>query len=54
MTVGIPNSIGLLWEKISLYLGFSSYDASRAMGLSSYGDPNVFREAIKQILTIHE
>jgi carbamoyltransferase len=49
-----PNSIGLLWEKISLYLGFSVYDASKVMGLSSYGNPQTFQQEIKQILTIHD
>lgn len=30
-----PDSLGFLWEKLSAYLGFSIYDASKAMGLSS-------------------
>ncbi|MDQ6975536.1 MAG: carbamoyltransferase C-terminal domain-containing protein [Mariprofundaceae bacterium] len=49
-----PDSLGLLWEKISLYMGFSIYDAAKTMGLSSYGDPTVFQERIEQILTVHE
>jgi carbamoyltransferase len=52
--IEFPNSLGLLWEKIAFYLGFSLYDASKAMGLSSYGDPKVFQENIKHILSIHD
>ncbi len=49
-----PHSLGLLWEKISLYLGFTVYEAAKTMGLSSYGKPGVFDEKLKQILLIHE
>jgi predicted NodU family carbamoyl transferase len=38
-----PDSLGFLWEKLSAYLGFSIYDASKAMGLSSYGEPGGLR-----------
>lgn len=37
-----PNSIGFVWEKMSAYLGFSPYDASKVMGLASYGNPDKF------------
>jgi len=33
-----PNSLGFVWEKLSQYLGFSPYDASKVMGLAAYGD----------------
>jgi carbamoyltransferase len=33
-----PSSIGFLWEKLSVYLGFSEYDACKVMGLAGYGD----------------
>ncbi|MDQ3288344.1 MAG: carbamoyltransferase [Pseudomonadota bacterium] len=33
-----PNSLGFVWEKLSKYLGFSQYDASKVMGLAAYGD----------------
>lgn len=46
--------MGLLWEKIAFYLGFSIYDAAKAMGLSSYGNPSVFKDTIKEILTIND
>ncbi len=51
--IEFPNSLGLLWEKISFYLGFSIYDASKAMGLSSYGNP-VLKDKMQEILTINE
>lgn len=46
-----PNSLGFLWEKLSMYLGFSKYDASKAMGLAAYGDPEKTREAFREIVT---
>lgn len=48
-----PHSLGLLWEKMSAFLGFDSYDAAKAMGLSSYGDPAPYKNAIQQILQVH-
>lgn len=49
-----PNSLGFLWEKMSAFLGFSAYDAAKAMGLSSYGDPSVYKEALAQLIHIDE
>jgi len=40
-----PSSIGFLWEKLSAYLGFSEYDASKVMGLAGYGDAAVHAAA---------
>jgi carbamoyltransferase len=37
-----PHSLGLLWEKISQFLGFSEYDACKVMGLAAYGNPQTF------------
>jgi len=49
-----PNSLGFLWEKLSAFLGFSSYDAAKAMGLSSYGTPEIYRESLGQILQVNQ
>ncbi len=49
-----PNSLGFLWEKMSAFLGFSIYDAAKAMGLSSYGEPGVYKEALAQLLQVDE
>jgi carbamoyltransferase len=40
-----PHSLGFLWEKFCQYLGFTEYDACKLMGLSSYGDPEIFATA---------
>lgn len=48
--VPYPHSIGLLWEVLSIYLGFGVYDAAKVMGLASYGDPNRFIERFRRIL----
>ncbi len=45
-----PNSIGFVWEKLSSFLGFSPYDASKVMGLASYGDARRFAEAMTEIV----
>lgn len=49
-----PNSIGFLWERLSMYLGFSQYDASKVMGLGAYGDPAATRAAFDQLVTDRE
>ena len=49
-----PHSLGFLWEKLCRYLGFSRYDASKVMGLASYGDPSVFQTRMDSILHIHD
>jgi carbamoyltransferase len=45
-----PHSIGFVWEVFSEYLGFSHYDASKAMGLAAYGNPEVFRRQFESVL----
>ncbi len=45
-----PNSLGFVWEKLSKYLGFSHYDASKVMGLSAYGKADKTIELFKKIL----
>ena len=42
-TFDYPHSLGFVWEIICGYLGFSTYDASKLMGLAAYGNPQVFR-----------
>ena len=49
-----PHSLGFLWEQLSIYLGFSPYDASKVMGLAAYGDPEVFREQFASIVAVSE
>ncbi len=47
-----PNSIGFLWEYISLFLGFSLYDAAKVMGLASYGDSSIYRSVLNDIVVL--
>jgi len=37
-----PQSIGMLWERVAVYLGFTEFDACKVMGLAAYGDPHRF------------
>lgn len=49
-----PNSLGFLWEKMSAFLGFSPYDAAKVMGLSSYGEPGLYKNALAELLHIRD
>lgn len=49
-----PNSLGFVWEKLSKYLGFSQYDASKVMGLAAYGDGAKTIELFSRIVTDKE
>lgn len=46
-----PNSLGFVWEKMSRYLGFSRYDASKVMGLAAYGDASKTIETFSSLVT---
>ncbi len=50
--VEYPHSLGFLWEKMSAYLGFSEYDAAKMMGLSSYGQPDVYKSHLEKLLHV--
>ncbi len=45
-----PSSLGFLWEKFSQFLGFTEYDASKVMGLATYGETDRFRDAFTQLV----
>lgn len=47
--VAYPSSLGYLWELVSLYLGFSVYDAAKVMGLAAYGNPAPFQTAFEKL-----
>lgn len=49
---GYPHSIGFLWEKLSAFLGFSPYDASKVMGLAGFGDPARYGSAFADFVHI--
>lgn len=49
-----PHSLGFLWEKISGFLGFSVYDASKAMGLSSYGQASSYQDKLAKLIQVDD
>ena len=49
-----PDSIGMLWEKLSRFLGFTEYDACKTMSLAAFGDPAVFRSRFASLVSIRE
>ena len=48
--VQYPNSIGLLWEKLSGFIGFTEYDACKLMSLAAFGDASVFKNKMEQLV----
>jgi carbamoyltransferase len=49
-----PNSIGMLWERVAVYLGFTEFDACKVMGLAAYGDPERFRSQFDRLFPLIE
>ena len=49
-----PHSLGLLWEKISLFLGFDRYAAGTTMGLAAWGRPHRYRREMERLLVVEE
>ena len=49
-----PHSIGLLWERTSVYLGFEENDAAKVMGLAAFGDPQRFAAAMDRLFPVYD
>ncbi|MFI5459870.1 MAG: carbamoyltransferase [Isosphaerales bacterium] len=47
-----PHSIGMLWERVAVYLGFTEFDACKVMGLAAFGDPRRFRSEIDRLFRL--
>ena len=47
-----PHSLGMLWERVAVYLGFGEYDAAKVMGLAAFGDPQRFAAAMERLLHV--
>ncbi len=47
-----PHSIGMLWERVAVYLGFTPFDACKVMGLAAYGDHRQFAPAFDRLFPI--
>ncbi|HEY8940499.1 MAG TPA: carbamoyltransferase C-terminal domain-containing protein [Cellvibrio sp.] len=52
--INYPNSLGLLWEKVSMFMGMSEYDACKVMSLASFGDPARFIHQFHQFVKVNE
>ena len=49
--VEYPHSLGFLWEKLAVFLGFGEYDACKVMGLAAYGNPKTFAPALAALVS---
>jgi len=50
--IAYPHSIGMLWERVAVYLGFTEFDACKVMGLAAYGDPGHFRSEFDRLFRL--
>lgn len=52
-SIDFPDSLGLLYSALTYYLGFKVNSAEyKVMGLAPYGNPAVFRDTMKQLITV--
>jgi carbamoyltransferase len=52
-SIKLPTSLGLLYQVITAYLGFRSFgDEYKVMGLSSYGEPRVFKPVFDELVRL--
>jgi carbamoyltransferase len=50
-----PHSVGILYEQITKFLGFNNYgDEGKVMGLSSYGEPGVYKKVFNDIIKFNK
>jgi carbamoyltransferase len=47
-----PHSIGMLWERVAVYLGFTEFDACKVMGLAAYGHPDRYAPELDLLFPI--
>lgn len=52
--IAYPDSIGLLWERVAVYLGFTEYDACKVMGLAAYGNPDRFERQFELLFRVNK
>jgi len=50
--IPITDSLGFLWELVSMFLGFDIYDAAKVMGLAAFGDPARFRDHFRLLVRL--
>lgn len=46
------NSLGIYYEKCTVYLGLGEFGQGKTMGLASYGDPQLFEERVFRMLDV--
>jgi carbamoyltransferase len=47
-----PDSVGLLWEKLSRFLGMDQYAPPKLMALAAFGDPRRYEGAFGELVTV--
>jgi carbamoyltransferase len=52
--VTFPNSVGLLWAKMSRFLGFGEYGQWKVMGLAGYGHAERYYAALREVVDFDE
>jgi carbamoyltransferase len=50
--IDYPNSLGLLWERFAVFLGFDEYSAGKVMALAGYGNADTNMDAVRQVLEV--
>ena len=50
--ISYPHSIGMLWERIAVYLGFTEFDACKIMGLAAFGDDRRFAAEFDRLFPV--
>ncbi len=50
--IAYPHSIGMLWERVAVYLGFTEFDACKIMGLAAYGDDRRFAAEFDRLFPV--
>lgn len=53
-TLAYPHSLGLLWEVVSISLGFGPYGATKVMGLAAYGDKTRYAERLAALVALRD
>ncbi len=50
--IPVSNSLGIFYEKIIAFLGYSFFDEYKVMGLAPYGDPKRYRNVFQTLHTL--
>ncbi len=50
--IAYPQSIGMLWERVAVYLRFTEFDACKVMGLAALGDPDRFHAEFDRLFRV--